>query len=107
MYTTGINEVYTVIILSNSYMFSVKFVLFSVYYSFHSLHNNSTIQLHSFLEDQCHNNLTWYQSLLRKATSLPILHCTPEAVGFPHKSCKVCIAKSGFVQRSLCGRDEP
>ena len=35
LYTIGINEVYPVIILINSDMFSVKFVLFSVYYSFH------------------------------------------------------------------------
>ena len=34
LYTIGINEVYTVIILSNSYMFPVRFVLFSGYYSF-------------------------------------------------------------------------
>ena len=35
LYTAGINEVYTVIILSNTHLFPVKFVLFSLYYSFH------------------------------------------------------------------------
>ena len=34
LYTIGINEVYSVIILSNTCMFPVRFVLFSVYYSF-------------------------------------------------------------------------
>ena len=33
-YTVGINEVYTVIILSNTCLFPVRFVLLSVYYSF-------------------------------------------------------------------------
>ena len=36
LYTTGINEYKIVILLSNSYQFSMKFVLFSVYFSFHS-----------------------------------------------------------------------
>ena len=61
LYTAGINEVYTVIILRNSYQFSVKFVLFSVYFSSITLHNN-TIQLHSFPKDQWHNNLTYFSN---------------------------------------------
>ena len=35
LYTVGIDEFYTVIILRNTYLFPVKFVLFSVYFSFH------------------------------------------------------------------------
>ena len=34
LYTPEINEVDIVIILSNTYLFLVKFVFFSVYYSF-------------------------------------------------------------------------
>ena len=40
LYTAGINEVYTVIILSNSCLFPVRFVLFSGYYSFLFTANN-------------------------------------------------------------------
>ena len=36
LYTADINEDNTIILLSNTYQFSVKFVLFSVYFSFHS-----------------------------------------------------------------------
>ena len=34
LYTIGINEFYTIIILSNSYLFPMRFVLLSGYYSF-------------------------------------------------------------------------
>ena len=105
-YTVWINEDNIVILLSNSYMFSVTFVLFSLYFSFHSI---TIIQFNwtHFLKINGTIIQTWYQSLLRQATSLSILHCTLEAAGFPHKSRKACIVNSGFVQKSLCGHDGP
>ena len=107
LYTIRISEVYTVILLRNTSLFPVRFVLISGYYSF--LLQCIIIKYNGipFLKINGTLILIQYQSLLKQYSSLATLHCTPEATGFPHKSLKVCISNSGFVQRSLYRFDEP
>ena len=90
-------KVYTVIILRNTCLFHVRFILFSGYYSF-ILHciiikYNGT----HFLKINGKLILIWYQILVKEDSSLCTPHCTLEEADFPHNSYKVCIANSGFI----------